>query len=137
MHSSTASEAIHKFHFLHIERDFASTTMASSAGMIQKTSLQLYRDCLRLVNHVAPGNSAKSVAMRAMVRTEFVKNRNEKDEAKLESQKAAAVRALSNYMLYESGTKDAKLGKAMKRYHDSSVRSAQDAEPAKIKSGAK
>ena len=87
---------------------------------------KLYRDCMRLVKHIAPGDSAKSIAMKTMVRTEFVKNRNEKDEAKIEVQKGAAVRALANYMLYESGNKDAKLGKAMKRYHDSSVKSAKD-----------
>ena len=81
---------------------------------------------MRLVKHIAPGDSAKSIAMKTMVRTEFVKNRNEKDEAKIEVQKGAAVRALANYMLYESGNKDAKLGKAMKRYHDSSVKSAKD-----------
>ena len=53
-----------------------------------------------------------------MVRTEFEKGRNEKDEAKIESMKASAIRALSNYMLYESGVKDAKLGKAMQKFND-------------------
>lgn len=62
-----------------------------------------------------------------MVNTEFRKNKDEEDESKLELQKSAAVRALANYMLYESGTKDAKLGKAMKKYHDTSINSANKA----------
>ncbi len=41
--------------------------------MIQRTSSQLYRDCLRLVNHVA-GRSRKGQALRAIVRGEFKKN---------------------------------------------------------------
>eukprot|EP00560_Eucampia_antarctica_P003794 CAMPEP_0197835630 /NCGR_PEP_ID=MMETSP1437-20131217/26432_1 /TAXON_ID=49252 ORGANISM="Eucampia antarctica, Strain CCMP1452" /NCGR_SAMPLE_ID=MMETSP1437 /ASSEMBLY_ACC=CAM_ASM_001096 /LENGTH=101 /DNA_ID=CAMNT_0043441217 /DNA_START=24 /DNA_END=332 /DNA_ORIENTATION=+ len=86
----------------------------------QRTSLQLYRDCLRLVRHIAPGNSPKGFALRSMVQTEFGKNRDEKDEAKLEFMKTAAIRGLSNYMLYESGTKDKKLGKAMNKFNDES-----------------
>lgn len=35
---------------------------------------------------------------------------------KIEVLKAGAVRALSNYMLYESGRKDKKLEKAMNRF---------------------
>lgn len=49
---------------------------------------------------------------------EFGKGRLEKDEQKIEALKANAIRALSNYMLYESGTKDVKLGKAMKKFND-------------------
>mmetsp|Transcript_7330 Transcript_7330/g.10823 ORF Transcript_7330/g.10823 Transcript_7330/m.10823 type:complete len:120 (-) Transcript_7330:319-678(-) len=94
------------------------------SGGVTRTSLQLFRDCLRLVKHIAPGESAKGVALRAMVKTEFRKNKDEEDEGKIEVQKSAAVRALANYMLYESGTKDAKLGKAMKQYHDTSINSA-------------
>ncbi len=41
--------------------------------MIQRTSTQLYRDCLRLVAHVA-GRSKKGDALRAIVRGEFRKN---------------------------------------------------------------
>lgn len=81
---------------------------------------------MRLVNHIAPGGTPKSMAMKAMVRSEFLKNKDEKDETRIEVQKAAAIRALANYMLYESGSKDAKLGKAMKQYHDSSVKSAKN-----------
>jgi hypothetical protein len=56
-----------------------------------------------------------------MVRTEFKKSMREKDEAKIEVLKAGAIRALSNYMLYESGAKDEKLQGAMKRQSDNAV----------------
>ena len=82
---------------------------------------QLFRDCMRLVGHIAPGNSPKGLALRAMVRTEFKKSMHEKDEAKIEVLKAGAIRALSNYMLYESGAKDEKLQGAMKRQSDNAV----------------
>jgi hypothetical protein len=51
-----------------------------------------------------------------MTKSEFAKYRHEKDELKIEVLKAGAVRALSNYMLYESGRKDKKLEKAMNRF---------------------
>lgn len=75
---------------------------------------QLYRDCIRLVRHVAPGYSPKAVALRQTVRSQFQANRHEKDDTKLETMKADAVRALSNYMLYQSAQKDVKLQNAMK-----------------------
>lgn len=71
-----------------------------------------------MIRHIAPGHSPKSIALRTMVRTEFEKGRIEKDEIKIEAMKASAIRALSNYMLYESGAKDAKLGKAMQKFND-------------------
>lgn len=74
---------------------------------------------MRLVRHIAPGISPKGLALRAMVRGEFLKNKDENDEAKIEALKAGAIRALSNYMLYESGTKDKKLGKAMNNFNES------------------
>ena len=84
--------------------------------------IKLYRDCLRLVRHMAPGTSSpKSLALRSMVRLEFQKHKDETDLEKIEIHKASAIRALSNYMLYESGVKDQKLGKAMKKFnHDTS-----------------
>ena len=68
---------------------------------IAKTSPQLYRDCLRLVSHVG-GQSAKGRAMKLMVTTEFRKHADVTDEKELEALRANAVRALSNYMVYES-----------------------------------
>ena len=69
-----------------------------------------------------------------MIRTEFDKSRtlspdNAEDAPKIESLKANAVRALSNYMLYEGGIHDrksgGKLGVAMDRYHEKNVQGMQ------------
>eukprot|EP00551_Chaetoceros_affinis_P002684 CAMPEP_0203648384 /NCGR_PEP_ID=MMETSP0088-20131115/18679_1 /ASSEMBLY_ACC=CAM_ASM_001087 /TAXON_ID=426623 /ORGANISM="Chaetoceros affinis, Strain CCMP159" /LENGTH=76 /DNA_ID=CAMNT_0050506371 /DNA_START=112 /DNA_END=342 /DNA_ORIENTATION=- len=60
-----------------------------------------------------------------MVRGQFSKNKNEKDEAKIEMLKAGAIRALSNYMLYESGAKDEKLGKAMRNFNENTRKEIQ------------
>jgi hypothetical protein len=72
-----------------------------------------------------------------MVRSEFDKSRvllsNISDvaerEHKIEGMKANAIRALSNYMLYEGGVQDqnkgGKLGAAMEEYHTRNVREMQ------------
>ena len=77
------------------------------------TKCKLYRDCLRLVRHVAPGESPKAMALRQMVRMQFKANASEKDPNKIEAFKSDAVRALSNYMVYQSAQKDTRLQKAM------------------------
>ena len=69
---------------------------------------QLYRHCLRLVNHVG-GNSAKGKQLRKVVRIEFIKNKDETDEAKINGLKNNAVRALTNYLMMESSMKDQRL----------------------------
>ncbi len=53
-----------------------------------------------------------------MVKSEFGKNKDVTDEAQIEALKAGAIRALSNYMLFESGTKDKKLGSAMNKFNE-------------------
>jgi hypothetical protein len=108
----------------------------------QRTSIELYRDLLRLIAHVAPGSSPKSIALRTMVRSEFERSRSlllqlpsEESPAdrqiKIEAMKANAIRALSNYMLYEGGVQDrnkgGKLGAAMDDYHTRNVRGMRGA----------
>ena len=66
-----------------------------------RTSIQLYRDLLRLISHVSPGHTPKSHALRTRVRATFAENANVSG-VELENAKAAAVRALANYMLIES-----------------------------------
>ena len=83
--------------------------------LIIPSILQLYRDCLRLVRHIAPGHSAKAMALRQTVRSQFEASRHETNEAKIEALKANAVRALSNYLLYQSSQKDEQLKQAIKR----------------------
>jgi hypothetical protein len=53
-----------------------------------------------------------------MVQGEFGKNKDVSDEAQIEALKAGAIRALSNYMLFESGAKDKKLGGAMNKFNE-------------------
>lgn len=81
---------------------------------------------MRLVRHIAPGSSPKGFALRSMVRGEFSKHKDEKDEDKIEALKAGAIRALSNYMLYESGGKDQKLGKAMNSFNENTRNEIDD-----------
>eukprot|EP00537_Pseudo-nitzschia_pungens_P008079 CAMPEP_0172358236 /NCGR_PEP_ID=MMETSP1060-20121228/2565_1 /TAXON_ID=37318 /ORGANISM="Pseudo-nitzschia pungens, Strain cf. cingulata" /LENGTH=76 /DNA_ID=CAMNT_0013079345 /DNA_START=142 /DNA_END=372 /DNA_ORIENTATION=+ len=53
------------------------------------------------------------MALRQTVRMQFKAHANEEDPTKIEVFKADAVRALSNYMVYQSAQKDADLQKAM------------------------
>jgi hypothetical protein len=72
--------------------------------------------------------------MRAMTKTEFAKNRDEEDEDKLENMKGGAIRALSNYLLYESSAKDDKLVKAMNSFSDNNTKNKRvDNKQAEIK----
>jgi hypothetical protein len=80
---------------------------------MNRTSLELYRDCLRLVRHIAPGISPKAMALRQSVRRQFKQHMGETNDAQIESLKANAIRALSNYMLYQSAQKDSNLQNAM------------------------
>jgi hypothetical protein len=103
-----------------------------------RTSIELYRDLLRLIAHVAPGSSPKSIALRTMVRSEFERSRSllqlpspADRQIKIEAMKANAIRALSNFMLYEGGVQDrnkgGKLGAAMDDYHTRNVRGMRGA----------
>jgi Complex 1 protein (LYR family) len=90
-------------------------------------SFQLYRDCLRLIRHVAPGQvSPKSLALRRTVRSEFEKYRGESDVATIENAKLNAVRALSNYMLATAAPKDPRAKQAIKDFHGRSVQAAKE-----------
>jgi hypothetical protein len=55
---------------------------------------------------------------------QFQASASEQDEEKIEAMKANAVRALANYMLFESGAKDEQLSKAMTKFHDTAVKDA-------------
>jgi len=64
------------------------------------------------VRHIA-GDSPKGIGLRTMVRGEFRKHAGETDPQALDALRANAVRALSNYMLFESGARDPKVKKRM------------------------
>ena len=65
----------------------------------QPPTLRLYRDVLRLTFHVA-ARSPKGEAMRAIARAEFRKHAKESDPARIVELKDAAIRAISNYVVY-------------------------------------
>jgi hypothetical protein len=75
--------------------------------MIQRDSVKLYRDCLRLVAHIA-GNSKKGLKLKSIVRGEFKKNAKVQDPAVVEVLKSNAIKALANYLMLESSQKDAR-----------------------------
>ena len=84
--------------------------MSIQGGPI-RTTPELFRDCLRLVNHVAGGRtSAKGAALRKIVASEFRKNAEVKDEQVIEALRGNAVRALCNYLMLQSLGKDDNLG---------------------------
>lgn len=87
---------------------------------------QLYRDCLRLVRHVAPGtDSPKARALRQTVRHEFRRNADVTDADQITTLKANAVRALSNYLLQASAPRDAHLKQSAQDFQRRSVSQAQ------------
>jgi len=82
--------------------------MSGAVAGPTRTSVHLFRDCLRLVNHIA-GKSKKGQQLRKIVGGEFRKNAKEENEEKVGQLKSNAIRALANYLMIESSTKDARL----------------------------
>jgi hypothetical protein len=78
-----------------------------------------------LIDHVSPGQSPKSIALRRTVKTEFSKHHDETDPHRIDELKGNAVRALSNYLIATSAPKDPKLSSAMKDFHGRSVEKAK------------
>ena len=69
--------------------------------MLERTTLQLFRDCLRTAHHIG-GDSAKGRALKQVVKDGFRKHIGVTDAAEIEKLKADAVRALSNYLVMKS-----------------------------------
>ena len=80
--------------------------MSTTSNISRKTT-HLYRDCLRLIDHVA-GKSAKGIKVRNIVRQEFKKNAEVKDPQAVEVLKSHAIRGLANFLMLESANKDLK-----------------------------
>ena len=91
-----------------------------------KTVPQLFRDCLRLVNHVAGRDSAKGINLRKIVGSEFRKNKNEEDEATIDALKGNAVRALSNYLMLSSLSKDKSFKEGAAAFNRRELKSAEE-----------
>ena len=80
---------------------------------------------MRLVRYVAPGSSNKNTALSAVVRQEFAKNAAVTDEAQIQALQANAIRALSNYLLFQNSSADPKVKQAVQNFHDRHVSSAR------------
>ncbi|PSC70640.1 GTPase Der [Micractinium conductrix] len=63
--------------------------------------IKLYRDCLRLADYISTQGGSRAI-LRDQVRQAFKKNKEETDPQKIEEQKEAAIRGLSNYMFHEA-----------------------------------
>lgn len=92
-----------------------------------KSTPQIYRDCLRLVKHMA-GKSSKATALNRIISAEFKKNAKIIDEDKIEALKSNAVRGLSNYLMIESSSKDERFQKHSKAFVKREVDSLRSAE---------
>ena len=105
-------------------------TFNMNHSAVQRPVKQLYRDCLRLIRHMAPGifneNNRKATALRTTVRGEFKRNQHLSDPAEIEICKANAIRALSNYYVLKSIPNDSKVSEAATDYHQRSVQSANE-----------
>ena len=75
--------------------------------MLERTTLQLFRDCLRTAHHIG-GDSAKGRALKQVVKEGFRKHAGVTDAAEIAKLKADAVRALSNYLVMKSLNKSKK-----------------------------
>ena len=66
----------------------------AAAGGAPKSSLALFRDCLRLVKHVAGTGSPKAAALRRIVAAQFREHAREADPARGHEalEKLAAIR---------------------------------------------
>mmetsp|Transcript_5376 Transcript_5376/g.13825 ORF Transcript_5376/g.13825 Transcript_5376/m.13825 type:complete len:106 (+) Transcript_5376:203-520(+) len=90
-----------------------------------KSSAQLYRDCLRLIQHLA-GESPKARELRRVVGAEFRRNKDETDEDKVEQLKFNAVRALSNYLLFESSVQDEQMQRKVRAWQQAQSEKLQN-----------
>eukprot|EP00292_Cryptomonas_paramecium_P032719 CAMPEP_0113690214 /NCGR_PEP_ID=MMETSP0038_2-20120614/17643_1 /TAXON_ID=2898 /ORGANISM="Cryptomonas paramecium" /LENGTH=83 /DNA_ID=CAMNT_0000611467 /DNA_START=3 /DNA_END=257 /DNA_ORIENTATION=+ /assembly_acc=CAM_ASM_000170 len=67
---------------------------------------QLYKDCLRLLFHVASEHKSVNVPeVRKLVKQQFKANANVTDPEKLANLKNQALGALTNYVMYISQSK--------------------------------
>lgn len=100
------------------------TGVSATKGVI-RTTPQLYRDCLRLVNHIA-GRSKKANNIKKVILTEFRKNAKVNDPVLIDQLKSHAIRGLANYLMMESSSKDPRLQQASSTFSSTSVKQAQN-----------
>lgn len=69
--------------------------------MLERSTLHLFRDCLRLASHIG-GTSPKGLALKKVVTEGFRKHKGETDPARIAELREDATRALSNYLVMKS-----------------------------------
>ena len=72
------------------------------AAFLLENPTKLYRDCLRLADYLAKKQGFPREALRAQVTAPWRRNQHEKDPETIMRMREAAVRGLSNYMMYEA-----------------------------------
>ena len=92
---------------------------------LNKSTVQLYRDCLRLAHHIG-SNSAKGRAIKAGIRSSFKANKGVEDPAEVERLKGTAIRALANYVLAESSLKDRRMKESVAKFTSSETGSLHE-----------
>lgn len=70
---------------------WSTTRVGEMSVQINRTSLQLYRDCMRLAAYIAPRSTPKGAKLRAMITEQFRAHRFETDPTKVEECKQAYV----------------------------------------------
>ncbi|CAK0734480.1 hypothetical protein CVIRNUC_000437 [Coccomyxa viridis] len=65
------------------------------------TVKRLYKDCLRLADYIGTQGGNRAV-LRAQIQQTFKKNAGETDPKKIEEQREAAFRGLTNYTFHEA-----------------------------------
>lgn len=97
---------------------------------IARTTPQLYRDCLRLTQHIA-GKSKKGSNIKGIIRNEFRKNMKVTDPVLIENLKSNAIRGLANYLMMESSNKDQKLQTFANNYATKTAQEMKSEDPNK------
>ncbi len=83
-------------------------SVSHPAAFLLENPTKLYRDCLRLADFLARKQGFPRQALRAQVTAPWRTNQHETDPETIMRHREAAVRGLSNYMMYEAskGTLD-------------------------------
>eukprot|EP00741_Cyanophora_paradoxa_P011804 tig00020564_g11408.t1 len=79
--------------------------MAAEAPKVFRTTLQLFRDCIRLADYLGT-KGANGNALKRHVRNEFKKHMFESNPEKIEQLRENAFRGLQNYLMYEAQSPD-------------------------------
>jgi hypothetical protein len=77
-------------------------SVSHPAAFLLENPTKLYRDCLRLADFLARKQGFPRQALRAQVTAPWRTNQHETDPETIMRHREAAVRGLSNYMMYEA-----------------------------------